>query len=189
MLNLLKFIGHIYVLILPIIMGGVSNMIFMKLPVLKSWRYPMDARKSFRGKRIFGDNKTWKGFFGMIFFTALSGLLFWWLCNPFVIPGSQQISFDPFNFLRGAWIGFAYVLFELPNSFIKRRLNISSGKNGGPLQTFFDQSDSVFGIVLLYPLVYPLTLKEAFGILVILTTSHYLINILLFHLKLKNQRG
>ena len=180
MLSLLKFIGNIYILILPIIMGGVCNMIFMKLPILNSWRFPMDARKTFRGKRIFGDNKTWKGFSGMIFFTALSGLLFWSLFDP---------SRFLFNLLRGAWIGFAYVLFELPNSFIKRRLNISSGKNGGLVQTFFDQSDSVFGIVLLYPLVYPLTWKEALGIFVILTTSHYLINILLFYLKLKNQKG
>ncbi|MCL2106663.1 MAG: CDP-archaeol synthase [Oscillospiraceae bacterium] len=179
-MNLLKFIGHIYVLILPVIMGGVSNMIFMKLPILLSWRFPMDARKTFRGKRVFGDNKTWKGFAGMIVFTALSGMLFWSVFDP-----SKLL----FNLLRGAWIGFAYVLFELPNSFIKRRLDISSGKNGGLLQTFFDQSDSVFGIVLLYPLVYPLSLKEALGILVILTTTHYLINILLFHLKLKNQRG
>jgi len=179
MLNVLRFIGHIYVLILPIIMGGVSNMIFMKLPILKSWRYPMDAHKTFRGKRIFGDNKTWKGFSGMIVFTALSGLLFWGLLYPF--------SF--FYLLRGAWIGFAYVLFELPNSFIKRRLNIASGKNGGFLQTFFDQCDSVIGIALLYPVVYPLTWLEALGIFVILTATHYAINILLFHLKLKNQRG
>jgi len=176
LLNLVRFVAHIYVLILPIIMGGVCNMIFMKLPVLQSWRFPMDARKTFRGKRIFGDNKTWKGFSGMIVFTAVSGWLFWGITNPF-------------NLLRGAWIGFAYVLFELPNSFIKRRLNIASGKNGGFLQTLFDQSDSVFGIILLYPLIYPLTLKEALGILVILTTTHYLINILLFYLKLKNQKG
>ena len=176
MLNLLKFIGYIYILILPIIMGGVCNMIFMKLPILKSWRFPMDARKTFCGKRIFGDNKTWKGFSGMIFFTALAGPVVWGILNPF-------------NLLRGAWIGFAYALFELPNSFVKRRLNIASGKNGGFLQTFFDQCDSVIGICLLYPLVYPLTLKEALGIFVILTATHYIINILLFYLKLKNQKG
>ena len=180
MLDLLRFIGHIYVLILPIIMGGVCNMIFMKLPILQSWRFPMDARKTFRGKRIFGDNKTWKGFMGMIVFTALSGMLFWSIFD------STKFLF---SLLRGAWIGFAFVLFELPNSFIKRRLDISSGKNGGLVQTFFDQCDSVIGICLLYPLVYPLTLKEALGIFVILTISHYLINILLFYLKLKNQKG
>jgi len=174
--GLLSFVGRIYVLILPIVMGGVCNMVFMKLPVLNAWRFPMDARKTFRGKRVFGDNKTWKGLFGMVVFTALSGWLVWGVANAR-------------NLLRGAWLGFVWIIFELPNSFAKRQLNIPSGKNGGLLQTFFDQADSVFGIALLYRVVYPLTLREALGVFVLLTITHYLVNILLFYLKLKKQRG
>ena len=101
MLNLIKFTGHIYYLISPVIIGAVINMVFVRLPVLKSLKIPMDCKKTLKdGKRIFGGNKTWKGFFGMIVFTALFA---------FIIMG---------NFFHGALLGFAYVLFELPNSFI-----------------------------------------------------------------------
>jgi len=171
------FIGHIYFLILPAMLGGILNMVFVKLPVLKSWRIPIDGGKILKdGRRVFGDNKTWKGFFGMIVLTALAARVFWH--NAF-----------QYSYLCGAWLGFAYVLSELPNSFIKRRLGIESGKNGGIIQTFFDQADSVIGCVLFMPLYYPLTLIEAAGILVIATATHYVVNVLLFFMKLRGQKG
>ena len=173
----LRFIGHIYFLLLPAILGGVLNMVFIKLPILKSWQIPIDGGKTLGdGKRIFGDNKTWKGFFGMIILTALSALLFW--------HNTVQYSY-----LRGAWLGFAYVLFELPNSFIKRRLNIQSGKNGGVVLTFFDQADSAIGYALFMLLIYPLTLIEWLSMVSIAIATHYIFNVLLFYLKLRGQKG
>jgi hypothetical protein len=152
-------------------------MVFMKLPMLKSWQIPMDCKKTLKdGKRIFGDNKTWKGFAGMIILSALFGWAFWH--NTF-----------SYSFLCGAWLGFAYVLFELPNSFIKRRLGKKEGTNGGMIQTFFDQADSVIGCILLLPLIYPLTIQEAVGILVVATATHYFFNVLLFYMKLRKQKG
>jgi CDP-diglyceride synthetase len=162
---------------LPAIAGAVLNMVFVKLPVLKSCQIPMDGGKKLKdGKRIFGDNKTWKGFFGMIVLTALAAVVFW------------RHAFT-YSFLRGAWLGFAYVLFELPNSFIKRRLNKQPGTNGGAVQTFFDQADSVIGCMICLPLIYPLTLTEAMGIFVVATGTHYVFNILLYYMRLKNQKG
>lgn len=176
-MEIIRFIGHIYFLILPAIIGGVLNMVFVKLPILKSWQVPMDGNKTLKdGRRVFGDNKTWKGFFGMIVLSSVSAGVFWH--NAFAYP-----------FLCGAWLGLAYVLFELPNSFIKRRLNIQAGKNGGFVQTFFDQADSVIGYVLFLPLVYPLTLGEALGVLIIATATHYVVNVGLFHMKLRGQKG
>ena len=152
-------------------------MVFIKMPVLRSWRIPIDGGKTLRdGKRVFGDNKTWKGFFGMIATTSVSAWLFW------------RGAF-PLSFLRGAWLGLAYVLFELPNSFVKRRLDIQPGKNGCAIQTFFDQTDSVIGYIAFMPLVYPLSWAEAAGIFVIAGVSHYIINILLFYAKLRGQKG
>ncbi|MCL2826371.1 MAG: CDP-archaeol synthase [Eggerthellaceae bacterium] len=174
---IVAFIGHIYFLILPAIVGGVLNMVFVKLPVLRSLQVPMDGGRVLKdGRRIFGDNKTWKGFFGMIVLSALSAWAFW------------RGAF-PYPYLCGAWLGLAYVLFELPNSFIKRRLDISAGKNGGVVQTFFDQADSVIGYILFLPLVYPETLIEAAGIFVIATATHYVVNIALFFVKLRGQKG
>ncbi len=162
---------------LPAVTGAVLNMVFIKLPVLNALKIPMDGGKTLSdGKRIFGDNKTWKGFLGMIVLTGLSALLFW------------RTAFQN-SFLCGAGFGFSYVLFELPNSFIKRRLNKPAGTNGGFIQTFFDQADSVIGCVLFLPLIYPLTIVEAAGIFVVATATHYVFNVLLFYLKLRNQKG
>ena len=152
-------------------------MVFVKLPILKAWQIPIDSGKTLKdGKRIFGNNKTWKGFFGMIILTALSAWLFWH--NTF-----------QYSYLCGAWLGFAYVLSELPNSFIKRRLNIGAGKSSGVIQTFFNQADSVIGCILFMPLFYPLTLIEAIGLLIIATATHYIFNVLLYFLKLREQKG
>ena len=173
----LRFIGHIYFLLLPAILGGVLNMVFVKLPILKSWQIPIDGGKTLKdGKRIFGDNKTWKGFFGMIVLTALSALLFW------------HSAFQ-YSYLCGAWLGFAYVLFELPNSFVKRRLNIGSGKNGGFIQTLVDQADSALGYALFMLFIYPLTFIEWLSIFIIATATHYIFNVLLFFVKLRGQKG
>ena len=170
---MLEFVGHIYWLMLPAIVGGVLNMVWVKLPILKSWQKPMDGGKKLKdGRRIFGDNKTWKGFFGMIAFTAISA----WV-------------FGVFGFFSGAWLGFAYVVAELPNSFIKRRLDVPPGKSGGIVQTFFDQADSAIGYALLLFVVYPATWQDMAGLVVIGTITHYIVNILLFFAKLKNQKG
>jgi len=152
-------------------------MVFVKLPIFKAWQIPMDGGKTLRdGKRIFGDNKTWKGFVGMIVLTAFSAWLFW--------RGTFQYSY-----LYGAWLGFAYVIFELPNSFFKRRLGLKPGKNGGLVQTLCDQADSAIGYALFLTIIHPMSWHEIVGIIVIGTATHYVFNILLFFLKLRNQRG
>ena len=173
----MRFIGHIYFLILPAILGGILNMAFVKLPVLKSWQVPIDGGKTLRdGKRIFGDNKTWKGFFGMIVLTSLPAWLFW------------RDAFQ-YSYLCGALLGFAYVLFELPNSFVKRRLNIQAGKNGGFMQTLVDQADSALGYAIFMLFIFPLTLIEWLSVFIIATATHYVFNVLLFLVKLRGQKG
>ena len=174
---LLRLVGQAYFLLLPIIIGGVLNMVFVKLPLLQSWRVPMDGGKTLRdGKRLFGDHKTWKGFVGMIVLTALAAWLVW------------HRSFE-LSWLRGALVGFAYVLAELPNSFVKRRLNLPPGKSGGFVQTFFDQADSIIGCLLFMLPVIPINAALALAYLVLGTATHYLINVLLYLIKLRGQKG
>ena len=53
-------------LFVPII-GGIINSIFCKSNLLLSLKVPIDGGKNLKdGKRIFGDNKTIKGFLGYI---------------------------------------------------------------------------------------------------------------------------
>ena len=60
-----------YMTLLGPILAGVVNSIFCKLNIFKSLKKPLDFNKKIKGKRIFGDNKTWKGLLGYIFFNII----------------------------------------------------------------------------------------------------------------------
>ena len=49
-------------LALPIIAAGLVHLAVLKLDLLPGLRQlPLDGGRTFRGKRLFGDNKTWRG--------------------------------------------------------------------------------------------------------------------------------
>ena len=86
-----------------LVCAGASNMVFVKAPILNGLSRPMDSGVLFRdGKRLFGDNKTWKGFFGMIVLTSIWLAIAGWLSGKYPdIQGLSLISFEnlrpPFN--------------------------------------------------------------------------------------------
>ncbi len=198
--NLLTLIPKVIFMFSPVILGGINNMIFVKLPILRGLSVPIDSGLTLKdGKRLFGHNKTWKGFIGMIAFTA-----FWFVIIAVIARSfswAQDMSLlqyssyhTPYTELFfGALWGFSYVLFELPNSYIKRRIGIPPGKNikgfTGLLFTFIDQADSVIGCMLFMPLFYTPTLVEALILFITGSGIHYVINILLYLIKLKKQAG
>jgi CDP-diglyceride synthetase len=186
--------------IIPIVLAGICNMVFVKLNVFNNLKIPIDAGKIFSdGERLFGKNKTWKGFSGMIFFTSfwvgIFGLLatnFTWFGEISLIPFSQS-SIPHSEWFYGAVLGAGYVLLELPNSFIKRRLKIEPGKNikglMGLFFLFFDQADSVIGCIVAMLTFYIPSLYDAIAIFTIGVMVHYLTNIFLYLVKLKKQIG
>lgn len=183
-------------LILPLVLAGFSNMVWMKLPVLASLRVPIDQGRNWNdGRRIFGDNKTWKGFVGMMLVTALWLQVFALIDQ--VSPAARALALIPYRdwpqlawFYGGIW-GFFYVLAELPNSFIKRRLDIRPGGEApgwlGQLFKIVDQGDSVLGCLVGMLIFYVPSLPDALAILVLATGFHYLTNVLLYLLGLKKQ--
>jgi CDP-diglyceride synthetase len=189
-----------YFLIAILVCAGATNMAFVKLPILSSLSRPMDGGVLLSdGKRLFGDNKTWKGFVGMIAITAVclagAGSL---ATN---VPYIQQLSLIPFHELKfpfnawffGALWGLAYVLAELPNSFLKRRIDIPPGENARGMKGFFclilDQADSVIGCVLVLPLFSNITWLDAVTLIVLGSIAHYLANLGLYVVHLKRQAG
>lgn len=184
----------LFLLFLPVILGGILNMIFVKIPFLNFLKKPMDfSKKAKDGKRIFGDNKTWKGFLGMILGTILSALLMSFLGSQF--PFLQEKSIISFEqrqfFLEGFLLGLGYALAELPNSFIKRRINIAPGKNISGLKGLFfgfiDQVDSVIGSSLALMLILPLSWSDFLILIFMGAGIHYMINIGLYLVGLKKQ--
>ena len=184
-----------YITLLVPIIAGIINSIFCKTKILNKLKIPMDFNKKFIDKkRIFGDNKTWKGFLGYIFFNIIVSSLFsfiWKIAklehlNFFYVNHANTIKY---NLLIGFLLGFFYALFELPNSFIKRRLDIKEGKTTKGFKKIFfiilDQADSVFGVALVVWMFYPLGIKYYLLYIVIGIVTHLLINMLLYFLKLR----
>ena len=191
---------QLFFLIAILVCAGATNMAFVKAPLLSGLSRPMDGGALFRdGKRLFGDNKTWKGFFGMIAITSIWLAIAGWLATNF--PDIRGLSLIPFEELRfpfnvwffGAMWGLAYVLAELPNSFLKRRIDILPGKNATGMKGFLflvlDQADSVIACVLVLPLFGSITWPDAIMLVVLGSFAHYLANLGLFAVRLKKQAG
>ena len=106
---------------------------------------PMDGGRTIKGRRILGDGKTWRGFFG----GAMAGIVL-----GSILMGISYI-FDKDNLWGyiGLWKGlgiivclsFGSLLGDIMGSFIKRRLGIERGKKAPIL----DQFDFVIGAFLL----------------------------------------
>jgi CDP-diglyceride synthetase len=104
-------------------LAGLSFIALLKLVGKDRFSYSLDLGLNFQGKRIFGMNKTIKGPVVMAFFTGIYGLLLVYILKLEVAPGFTAMKY----FYSYSWVGLAYSLGELPNSFIKRRLSIPPG--------------------------------------------------------------
>lgn len=185
-------IAKMYITLISPIISGIINSIFCKTKYLNSINKPIDFGKNFIDKkRILGDHKTWKGLFGYIILNTIFSVIFGYIWN---ITNLEKYNFFYinhdntllFNILIGILLGLGYSLFELPNSFIKRRLDIKPGKTiDGFKKIFFiifDQADSVFGVALVVWLFYPIGIRIYLFYIVLGTVTHLLINMLLYFL-------
>lgn len=189
-------IAEMYVTLMSVIIAGAGNMIFTKSGFYKKRANPIDRGKVFcDGRRIFGDNKTWAGFWGMVFFGAVFQILWGFICS--AIKPLENINelyrifpnTPVYNLISGTLFGFAYVLFELPNSFIKRRLNIASGKTGkGFLGVIFfavDQIDSLLGVVLVLKILCKISVAKYWLYILLGAFTHITVNLILYTLKIR----
>lgn len=182
-----------YVTMAPVIIAGVLNMLFVRTAFYKRHSKPIDGGKCFRdGKRIFGDNKTWAGFVGMMMAGAIAQVIWGFVC-PVMSGMNYFYDFHDntvlFNLVAGAAAGFAYVLFELPNSFIKRRLDIPCGKTisgiKGKLFFIIDQIDSLIGVGMVFWLIYPMSVWQYFLYIFLGAFTHIAVNLLLYKTKIR----
>jgi CDP-diglyceride synthetase len=90
--------------------------------------------------------------------------------------------------LLGSLLGFSYALFELPNSFLKRKVGIKPGQMSDKnpwLFSVLDQADSVVGCLLVYLCFVPLNISIILGIVLGGTLIHLLFNLLLYSVGLR----
>ena len=81
---------QLFFLIAVLVCAGATNMVFVKAHGSARLR-PIDGGVLLRdGKRLFGDNKTWKGFFGMIAITAVWLAIAVWLASH--VPAIRSVN-------------------------------------------------------------------------------------------------
>lgn len=184
---------------MPVIIGPTINVAILSNPKVREvFKTPIDFGKNFiDNRRIFGDNKTWKGLFLSILICICTASIWGIICKYIPAIGNRNwfyINYENtilYNILIGALFGLTYSLFELPNSFLKRRCNIEPGKsskvNGKKriIFTIIDHFDSGFGTMLVVCYFGNLTALEYVNTLFLSAFVHYTIVKILYNLKLK----
>lgn len=125
-------------LFIPAYIANAAPPILAHTPGLRGWDAPIDFGKTFRGRRIFGKNKTWRGMIGG---TILAGLFF--LAHQ--AAGYPMIT-QALPWYYGFLLGFGAIFVgDCGESFIKRQAGIDPGKPFIP----WDQTDFVLGAMIM----------------------------------------
>src|SRR3989338_10836708 len=142
----------------------VANM----APILLRW-IPFANRPV--SKRLFGENKTWRG---LLVGTLAGGLIFAlqkWAHQ----QGFQElalIDYNDFSLLLGFLLGLGALLGDLVKSYYKRKAEIAPGRPWIP----FDQIDFVIGALVVGFLVYVPPIEVVLVLLVVSPVLHLLVN-------------
>ena len=139
---------------LPTVGGALAHAPILRYDLFPSLKVPLDGGASPGGKRLLGDNKTLRGAIAMAGGTFAATLalhrLDW--CRRRLPAELREAGAVP----HGALLGAAVVLGELPNSVLKRRLDIAPGERAasplGIALAIHDQADFVLGA---WPLLWP----------------------------------
>ncbi len=166
-------------LVAALSLAGVAHVLWLKSRWSRAFDRPLDGGATFRGRRLFGANKKLRGLVAMplasmIAFSALAAareLYPAWLAAGFwEMPPAGYA-------LLGFACGLAFMLAELPNSFVKRQLDIAPGEEPRhkwlrPVCLVADRGDSTLGVLAVITLVLPVPVATWLWMLVLGPASH-----------------
>jgi hypothetical protein len=170
------------------VLAGLVQIAWLRSHVSGTLAVPLDGGLQFRGRPIFGVNKTSKGFIVMV--PAVGGaFLLLGMAGGTGIPHPWPLSPGAY-FLLGCWAGLGHMLAELPNSFLKRQCDIPPGTL--PTQPvarvvcfLVDQTDSVVGALLALAFFVPVPLATWIVLLLAGPVIHWFFNVALLLLGVK----
>jgi hypothetical protein len=172
-------LGLAAALFAPLFVGLTLHGLSIKHGWLNGLRRPIDRGRTWRGRRLFGENKTYRGVVAVALGTAVGFQVEFlfprWTPEPLsVLPGWGIVLF-------GLGFGAAAMLSELPNSLLKRQLGIGPGKTArGPAGALFfvlDQVDVLVGAWLVAALFVPPTPRRVFYSFAFVFVVHQLISV------------
>jgi len=127
--------------------AGIANLVPVfaaHVPLIKKFDAPIDGGKVFRGKRVFGDHKTWRGMIVGIIFGTITLALQQYLFGESAWIRSFAADVD-YTMLPTLIMGPLFAIGALGGdaieSFFKRQRGIAPGKGWFP----FDQTDFIIG--------------------------------------------
>jgi hypothetical protein len=145
----------------PLLPAAIAHGLCAKYGWLSWLKRPLDFGLTYKGKRILGDHKTFRAPVVYVVFCTLGAMIQAWLQGRGYLPQwLLLVDYEAYGFLVGILLGFGMAAGELPNSFLKRQLDVAPGQRKGGLSgvAFFllDQVDLAIGIwVFLFFLIRP----------------------------------
>jgi hypothetical protein len=167
--------------------AGLVHTWWMQSAHCAPFRTPIDGGCEWRGRRIFGDHKTFAGFIAIVpaagaafaLLGALRAEMPAWLdAGLWPLPPAQL-------FALGCWGGFWFMAGELPNSFLKRRMGIAPGAQprAGPRRLLclaLDRIDSILALLVALAVVVPIDWATWLWVLALGPAVHLTFSALLF---------
>ena len=127
--------------ILPAYIANSAPVDVSQIRFLRKYGTPIDGKRTWKGMRILGDSKTWRGFYAGMLAGTLTAAIQWYVHPglPGAYPGLPIMTIDlGFMLSLGALVG------DMAASFLKRRIGMKAGASA-PLM---DQLDFIFGAIL-----------------------------------------
>lgn len=136
-------------LILPVVCAGPGHIAVLRAHLFDSLAIPLDGGRRWRGRPLFGPNKTRRGPVLMAGLTAIFTQIRAHAAASHLVRERVPLpTFRTAPSVAGATVGRGYSLAELPNSCMKRQFGTPAGGHSGHhprLQYLIDQIDSVVG--------------------------------------------
>lgn len=150
---------------LPAGFANAAPVFANKIPLINRWTTPIDLGFSYRGKRLLGPNKSWRGFCFGVLVAVITFLIQRWAYGQFgwVADIAQPVNYLTVSLWLGPLLGAGALIGDAVESFFKRQANVPSGEAWFP----FDQIDYIIGGILLSSLV--VTLSPLQNVTILLT--------------------
>ncbi len=178
-------------LLATFVLAGSAQVAWLASRWSRRFAIPLDGGATFRGRRVFGTNKTVRGLVVMVPATAGSFALVAQLAGRGQPDAVGLWALPTWQYaLLGAWVGLGFMLGELPNSFVKRQLGIAPGARArgaarAVWQFVGDRADSGLGMLCALSLAVPTPWQTWALVLLAGSAIHWSFSLALFVLRVK----
>jgi hypothetical protein len=175
-------------LLVAFVFAGIAQTAWFHTPLSAALAIPLDGGLTWRGRRILGANKTLRGFVVMVPASAAAFVALATIAGG-ETAGLWRLSPGGYAAL-GAWAAMGFMAGELPNSFLKRRLDIAPGsappgRLRAAVHFAIDRLDSGVGMLAVISVVVPVPLATWVVVLLIGPIIHWSFSVAMFQLGIK----